>query len=736
MIDLIGLRSRPPRWDHNIAYSHRARSKVLLIDWLDSRPEHVAKDNAALSDQISRGDLVAWTAAVITKRVAAPQLPLFVNHGGYLLAFTGAYQNVVGYLDAEELPFGEHTYRRLHDIDPDCISALINFAEVERRAGRETAAQRLLDKALVRASSPTTKRYGFPDSHWEIGVRCALARLSHDVGDGGPLLENANSQRLANLIALLRNCESPDNVAIAANHAFSVASTEQRIVLDVAMEKAGVPQRPPPSAHVDYDRVIEFANWLNEQKNPSEFLFTRPSASVTKRAVSTEDRPIASPSQRVPADQGLSGLGLLMQFGGGLMASIALTLGFLACDSTTVETHPWSALFLLALSCGRSLLQRRAGTVLLYGPGLGKPPQTRTAENYIKFAFVHSIVASALLHFEFEVTWGLTAGIVLALAAWPAILASFFALPRFRRLRRTIPRSDDQSFKGATIYATVFGLLGAISTAVVFLMINQDTAHGRWQASTALLAAPALVVLLARSILHVRDAFLGLSPISIDPFVTRRAQFAVTVSFTFLLGLLVLHILLVTKDIARAAICTSICWGFLLWPVVLRRFVAERQYAYFLSQYRTSEPHRGQNAGLTSLGWLLVGTAAFIISFLLPHWIVVVTSAGELGRNHALYGFLTTLRSSPLSSVWQLPVVALELWAGCELVRMSPYAKIVASFYGAAAIVIAVGLWWSRADAPLPGSSGLATILQFAPHALWLILPITTLILINRRLPL
>ena len=72
----------------------------------------------------------------------------------------------------------------------------------------------------------------------------------------------------------------------------------------------------------------------------------------------------------VPADQGLSALGMLMQLAGNVLAAyvalITFTILFAASGGGGGSETLWIFL-ILGLSIGRSLLHRSAGAQLLYG---------------------------------------------------------------------------------------------------------------------------------------------------------------------------------------------------------------------------------------------------------------------------------------------------------------------------------------------------------------------------------
>lgn len=254
MTDLIAMRERPPRIEARHPPWGRLLCMGLLIDWLDSRPEHATRDNRALGRRASTRDMVAFVAAVVTGRIDE-QWPDFdgpIDHrNDYGVHY---HAQIAGHLQADELAFGEATYRRLHDVLPDCMSAAVNLAEIERRCGRERDAETLLHGALDRARCPSM-RYGVADSAWSLEVRCALARLAGDVGDGGDLLECAHRDRVGDLVVQLETYGSWERAAIPAHQAFSVASPEQRIVLHAAMQLASIRPKPPPAAHAQFDAI-------------------------------------------------------------------------------------------------------------------------------------------------------------------------------------------------------------------------------------------------------------------------------------------------------------------------------------------------------------------------------------------------------------------------------------------------------------------------------------------------
>src|SRR5688572_28212956 len=112
------------------------------------------------------------------------------------------------------------------------------------------------------------------------------------------------------------------------------------------------------------------------------------------------ERVVALPSAGVPADQGLSSLGLDMQLGGTVMA-----LGVALFAFSTLIAMPdgrgdslW--LFLLLSTCvARSLFHRMAGTELLYGrAGLEIERNPLGAlRRYVIIAIAHSVLFAVAL---------------------------------------------------------------------------------------------------------------------------------------------------------------------------------------------------------------------------------------------------------------------------------------------------------------------------------------------------
>lgn len=175
----------------------------------------------------------------------------------------GYHLNVVGHMGDDELPLARAVYERLHRVQPSCLSALANLAELERRRGRITDAMLLLDEAIVRASSSSAHGHRRSDHRWVIALHCARARLEREAGEAERLLELANEEKLLSLVALLRETRHLDETSVLVHRALGTGSFEQRMWLHVAMKVAGVFPFPPPSVHESFEVMAEVDRlWL------------------------------------------------------------------------------------------------------------------------------------------------------------------------------------------------------------------------------------------------------------------------------------------------------------------------------------------------------------------------------------------------------------------------------------------------------------------------------------------
>jgi hypothetical protein len=255
-----------------------------------------------------------------------------------------------------------------------------------------------------------------------------------------------------------------------------------------------------------------------------------------------------------------------------------------------------------------------------------------------------------------------------------------------------------------------------------------------------MLVVIALIVLVIRSGLHVSAALSGLRETRLDLAVaaaTRYANFGVTAAFIaggcFLIGVMMLD-----ANVEALIGITCIVWMLLAWPLTIRRFFSERQFADLMAgDGNPGAHHRAPDLGLTSLGWFLFAIGLLSLSFSLPASLLLSSEMGEMGRDMAgMGGLMSVINPGIGHSMWfGIGIAALELWAGIELIRMSDLHRIAAIAFGAIAIAVNLYLYWPILSHlglfAREGSMGMTTM-ALASLAAQLIVPLTVLVAANR----
>lgn len=444
------------------------------------------------------------------------------------------------------------------------------------------------------------------------------------------------------------------------------------------------------------------------------------------------DDVIELPNAGVPADHGLSSLGLLMQLAGSAFAALAtllaalmlFTLGLRPGDGTI-----W-VLVVLGLCTVRSLLHRAAGAALLYGRRQAGGPRggpLAGIRRYITLGLGHSVLVSLIMHAKLEVPGPEALGYGLGLAVWPLVLALVLASGALARVAAELPYGEDKGFEAASILMAVLGAIGALaSLAALLAAVGSDR---RDLEGAGFLAAVAFVVLAVRSCIHLAAGLSGLRETSIDRSVelaNRYSSFGVLSAFgaagAWLLG---------ETSPPGIALVACACWLLLAWPLIIRRFFWDRQFADLLAGDRVLH-RRAPDAGLTGLGWLLLGHAALTAAFLAPR---LLADMPRVKTGVDL--FLAIAGGSGTGSPWLAAgVLALELWAGCELVRMGRLHRVAAQGYGAAAVLATLYLmepFLSGLLGPRGFEGDAWTAIALAVIAGQLVIPISAVLLAGRR---
>ena len=433
----------------------------------------------------------------------------------------------------------------------------------------------------------------------------------------------------------------------------------------------------------------------------------------------------------VPADQGLAGLGLLMQLAGNVFAAGAALLTFMMLFIEPARSGVTLWMFvMLGLSIGRSLVHRSAGAQLVYGHPASPNQRMGGIRRYVGLGLVHSLVFGGLLFVEFHVPARLALGITGGLLVWPLTLAVVMVLPRFRRFHGELPITEDKGFEGASILMTVLGLCGVIGTGSL-LVVMLNTPARQLQRGPGVLIVLGLAMLVVRSLIHVQAGLSGLRETSVDRSVelaNRYANFGVISSFCGG-GALMLFVMSSSMNVFGLALVCGICWMLMAWPLIVRRFFGDRQFADLLAGDAAPIHRRAPDAGLTWLGWLLVADAMYAASFLVPQLVFGRGYSAELDTALAMGGALG------LHSLWwNVGLVVLQAWAGFELVRMSPQSRAIATVFGVVAAAVSLYINWPVVESfrHMHGF-GREDVILIGPLAMSLIIPIATIVLVHRK---
>lgn len=444
------------------------------------------------------------------------------------------------------------------------------------------------------------------------------------------------------------------------------------------------------------------------------------------------------PRAGVPADQGLTSLGLLMQLAGRASGALAALIATVVVLEAQVHRNTDWFLFAAAVCLARSQLHRIAGRELVYSrrtPDGGVANPFDAIRTYIAFAIGHAVVLGVIATLELGATRRTGLGITAALALWPVVLTVGLQLRRFRPLHAGIPLGEDRGLEGASILMTILGACGVLSTAAIAMVLGQLPSHHLEHGWGAMLVV-AFALLLIRSCLHLRAGLAGLRDASFDrpgELAARYASFGM-ICVVCVGGLLVL--LAMSEGLPAGAIAsvTVLCWLLAVWPMIVKRFFHHRQFAELLAGDRVIH-RRAPDAGLTGLGWLLVGHAVVVATLL-----ILAATIQPHGVGHALGSLLQLARPAIGRSALELGIgagiVGLELLTAAVLLRMEDYRRLIATMYALVAGGVAVVLAW-----PLVRSFGhhaidLRMAIRLIPAAVQLVIPAATLVLVQRGAPL
>lgn len=450
-------------------------------------------------------------------------------------------------------------------------------------------------------------------------------------------------------------------------------------------------------------------------------------------------------SGRSSADRGLGGLGLIMQLGGTIFAAMTAMIIFYGLIMMGRMRGGGGEPFLYLLLLGgtglaRSIIHRNAGADLCFATmnpfaGIRKYFSISAANTACWF-----LVLAGRAHAP-AWTWII---LVCMLMVWPTALFVISRMPGFREMdAQRIPVGSDKGFEGASLLMLAIGVMGvALSGAMLYMAFKAVSMRGA--PGSMVLVLVAAVVLFIRSILHVAAGLRGVRETYVDRVVeaaNRYANFGVIASFVSG-GAMLMLFMTMAPDPTILIMVGCITWMLLAWPLAIRRFFSERQFADMMAGVDPSAHVRAPDMGMQSLGWLLFAQAIISLGCSLPALLLghgeafqgMGRDGGGMGTEQLAQMMTMLTPEQGHSPWWSIGIWAAELWAAIELIRMSELNRIAATAFGA--IVTAVTLYMNW-----PAISHLSEIMREGPMAVMffaklassLAIPLTVLFAANRN---
>lgn len=388
-------------------------------------------------------------------------------------------------------------------------------------------------------------------------------------------------------------------------------------------------------------------------------------------------RPVANP--RLPADAGLSVLGVLMQTAGGALALLALVMGI--AGMITVRS-PIALVF--ALLCAvRSGLQMQAGTQLaLHGVGAARKLWT-----YIGASVVQTGLMVALLAVWVDTVEPMALGLLAALLlVWPVVLVVLTRRPDFAAALRMTDEAESDRLLPEDRGMTALGLLMLAGGAVVLPMMLAMIAAFVMQLAAGGFAA--LIGMGVVGLFALRAGYGGYAGFvamrSRDPHrlheAFERYQKAATASAVFAgLFWLVVALFAGGAGLLSFVIVLPVLFALHAWPRALRMYFERNLPEGTYSEERLPILRRPRDAGLTGLGAVLLASGAV--------WLVSSITGLVLSTDDVPVMFAAALSEAH----WTGPVSsAVTLVAGWCLFTMNRFYRLAAVGYGAIGGALAV----------------------------------------------
>ncbi len=306
-----------------------------------------------------------------------------------------------------------------------------------------------------------------------------------------------------------------------------------------------------------------------------------------------------------------------------------------------------------------------------------------------------------------------------------------------------LPVAEDLGFEGAASLMVLLGMVGSILALFILYAIFKVPGGGL-SSPQGLLVVGVFGMLLARSILHTIAGIKGTRGIDSDGATEAASRYYTFGVVSSVIAGGALFILFIPDGMHPIMLLFVgvVVYLLLSWPLILRRFYTERNFAALLSGAEGPSYRRAPDAGMIAVGWLLLALGALQLGVALPSALFGgpdMTQALLSLANGMAGGDLASLATVDRSSWWSVGTAMAQVWAGVELIHMTDRHRLAPTIYGAIATVVTIYVMWpqlrqleSFPAASTPG--GFAQVASSFQMALSLVVPIGTIVLANRNL--
>jgi MFS family permease len=185
-----------------------------------------------------------------------------------------------------------------------------------------------------------------------------------------------------------------------------------------------------------------------------------------------------------------------------------------------------------------------------------------------------------------------------------------------------------------------------------------------------------------------------------------------------------------------------ITWVLLVWPLTVKRFFGERQFATMIDD-RAPSSQLSPDRGLPALGWLLLAFGVFALATGLAAVLL-----GDFGDERALRRMsrggnpmgqmMGLLGSAGGKSAWLgISVAVVQIWAGVELIRMTARYRLAGMVFGVLACVVAAYVHLPTLGQLMKGGFAMVSNplagMAYASVAMALVVPVATLVFVQRK---